>query len=224
MNRLVEKTSALALKELDDKQGYVEAYANVYNLIDSHKDNSQAGSFIKTVKEQKGRIFVYRNHNDNELIGVPKFIDPYDNYGLNTGTQFNMDTDIGRNTFLDVKFMHDNGVPPPVSVGVWIMKREKEKVLEQRLKEYSFLTKAQSNPLSFATSIKNFNEDIDIMEVITKMFDVPYSDTRLRQIEAVLKSLETKPNGEEVATSIDGTTLLNVEPTRKSFFQIITQQ
>lgn len=219
----VQKSVETDLAELDDVKGYVEAYANVYNILDTHNDNSQPGSFVKTVNEQKGRIFVYRNHNDNELVGIPKFIDPYDTYGLKTGTQFNMETDIGRNTFLDVKFMHDNDIPPPVSVGVWIMKRSKEKVLEQKLKEYSFLTKAQSNPLSIATSIKNQKEDINIVEIITKMYDIPYSDNRLKQLETLLKSLETKPNGEELIIPKDGTTLQNEEPTaKKSFFEILT--
>ncbi|MGJ1362884.1 hypothetical protein ACR79B_20770 [Sphingobacterium spiritivorum] len=224
MNKWIQKTSAVALKELDDKVGYVEAYANVYNILDSHKDDSQAGSFIKTVKEQEGKIFVYRNHDDNLLAGAPKFIDPYDSYGLFTGTQFNMDTDVGKNTFLDVKFMNDNGIPPPVSVAVWIMKRNQSKVTEQRLKEYSFLTKQQSNPLSFATSIKQENEELNILDIITKMYNVPYSDKRLLELETLLKSLETKPNGEEVINPTNGTTLLNDEPTRKTFFQIAIQK
>lgn len=222
MGNWVHKTSAVELKELDEAIGYVEAYANVYNILDSHGDDSQPGSFIKTVKEQAGKIFVYRNHDDNQLVGAPKFIDPYDSYGLFTGTQFNMNTEVGKNTFLDVKFMNDNGIPPPVSVAVWITKRLQSKAKEQKLKEYSFLTKAQSNPLSFATSIKQENEGMNIMALITNMYNLPYSDKRLIEIETILKSLETKPSSERVAI-LDETTLLNGEPTaKKSFFEILT--
>ncbi|MDH5825763.1 HK97 family phage prohead protease [Sphingobacterium faecium] len=225
MSNWVYKTSVSELKELDEVKGYVEAYANVYNLKDSHSDNSLPGSFLKTVKERAGRIFVYKNHDDNLLVGVPKLIDATDQYGLFTGTQFNMDTDIGKNTLLDVKFMIDNGVPPPVSVGVWITKRDKSNVIEQKLKEYSFLTKEQSNPLSVATSIKSAKDGINIVDMVIKMYDIPYSDARLKQLEQILMSLDEKPNGEGLITPIDGTTLKD-EPTmsNKSFFQILTSR
>lgn len=209
MSNLIYKTSAIELKEFDETLGYVEAYANVYNIKDSHNDVSLPGSFLKTVKEQSGRIFVYRNHDDNLLAGVPKLINADDPYGLFTGTQFNMGTDVGKNTFLDVKFMHDNGVPPPVSVAVYIKQRKGQNISEQRLKEYSFLTKAQSNPLSFALSVKNEDDNVDIMQLVTKMYNLPYTDKRLQELELLLKSLTDEPA--DVDTQKD-------EPTTKSFF------
>lgn len=228
MGKLIIKTAFGELKDIDEAKGYIEAYANVYNIKDSHGDVSTQGSFTKTVEERKNQIKVYKNHDDNILVGVPVFMDANDPYGLNTGTQFNMKTSAGRDTFHDVVFLMQQGKDAGVSIGTWITKRDpknKSLVLEQKLKEYSFLTKDPSNSLSLATSFKSAEDTVNIIEQLTAMYNLPYSDKRLQEIEVLLKSLETKPISEEVITPIDETTLQNDEPTvSKSFFQIVTQK
>lgn len=229
MGNLVIKTAFGELQDIDEAKGYVEAYANVYNVKDSHGDISMPGSFKKTVEERKNQIKVYKNHNDNILVGVPVFMDANDPYGLKTGTQFNMKTDAGRDTFNDVVFLIQQGKDAGVSIGTWIVdrdKRNKSLVLEQKLKEYSFLTKDPSNGLSLATSFKSIEgTPEEYIELLNKMISLPYSDERKRIIENTLKSLETKPSSEDIANPIDETTLLNEEPTvSKSFFQIVTQK
>lgn len=226
MSKLIIKTAFGELHDIDEAKGYVEAYANVYNVKDSHGDISMPGSFKKTVEERKNQIKVYKNHNDNILVGVPVFMDADDPYGLKTGTQFNMKTDAGRDTFNDVVFLIQQGKDAGVSIGTWITKRDprnKASVLEQRLKEYSFLTKDPSNGLSLATSFKSEEgAPEDYIELLNKMINLPYSDERKRIIENTLKSLETKPSGEDLANPIDETTLQNEEPTvSKSIFELI---
>lgn len=226
MSEFVRKSVETNLTELDDIKGYVEGYANTYNVKDSHGDISSPQSFLKTVQERAKIIKVYLNHDDNILVGVPSFMDATDPVGLRTGTQFNMKTSIGRDAFFDVKFLVDNGFEAGMSIGAWVMKRNgknKAIVEEYRLKEYSFLTKEQSNRTSLVTALKSAESPSEIMSLVTKLYNLPYSDERLKQLESVLKSLETKPNGEDLANPTDGTTLQNDEPiATKSFFEILT--
>lgn len=226
MSEFLQKSISTNLSELDDVKGYVEGYANTYNLKDSHGDISSPDSFLKTVNERAKIIKVYLNHDDNQLIGVPAFIDAKDPIGLKTGTQFNMKTNLGRDAFYDVKFLVDNGFEAGMSIGAWIMKRNgknKSIVEEYRLKEYSFLTKEQSNRTSLVTALKSADSPSELMGLLTKMFNLPYSDERLKQIESILKSLDEEPSGESVANSTDETTSTD-EPTdrgNKSIFELI---
>lgn len=228
MSEFVRKSVATNLTELDDLKGYVEGYANTYNEKDSHGDISSPVSFLKTVSERAKIVKVYSNHDDNLLVGVPVFMDAADPIGLKTGTQFNMSTPVGKNAFLDVKFLVDNGYEAGMSIGAWIVKRNatnKAIVDEYKLKEYSFLTKEQSNRSSLVTALKSAESPNELMTLLTKMFNLPYSDERLKQIEIILKSLDDKPSGEDLANPTDETTLKD-EPTmsNKSFFQILTSR
>lgn len=228
MSEFVQKSVSTNLTELDNLKGYVEGYANTYNEKDSHGDISSPASFIKTVSERSKIVKVYSNHDDNLLVGVPVLMDPFDPIGLKTGTQFNMSTPVGKNAFLDVKFLVDNGYEAGMSIGAWVMKRNgknKSIVEEYKLKEYSFLTKEQSNRTSLVTALKSAETPSELMSLITKMYDLPYSDERLKQLEIVLKSLDEKPNGEGLIAPIDGTTLKD-EPTmsNKSFFLTLTSR
>jgi len=181
------------VKDVDETKGYVEAYANAYNNEDSDKDISHPDSFKKTAKDDFKRIRVYKNHNQNILVGVPKLIDPSDAYGLKTGTQFNMSTDAGKDMFFDVKLIHDNGQNADLSIGYRVMKRDAKDrriILEYMLKEYSFLTSWGANDRAITTAIKNGKDTTEIMAFLVKAYNLPYSDTRLVTLEALLKSLD----------------------------------
>ncbi|MGJ1499615.1 HK97 family phage prohead protease [Sphingobacterium spiritivorum] len=227
MGEFIQKSISTNLSELDDSKGYVEGYANTYNIKDSHGDISSPDSFLKTVKERSKIIKVYLNHDDNLMVGVPSMLNANDPIGLKTGTQFNMKTNLGRDAFYDVKFLVDNGFEAGMSIGAWVIKRNGKNtsiVEEYRLKEYSFLTKEQSNRTSLVTALKSADSPSELMGLLTKMFNLPYSDERLKQIELILKSLDEEPSGESVANSIDETTLTDKPTVNKSFFQILTSK
>lgn len=225
MGEFVRKSVETNLTDLDEIKGYVEGYANTYNVKDSHGDISSPQSFLKTVQERAKIIKVYLNHNDNQLVGVPTFLDAGDPVGLKTGTQFNMKTALGRDAFYDVKFLVDNGYEAGMSIGAWVMKRNGKNnaiVEEYRLKEYSFLTKEQSNRTSLVTALKSAESPGDIMQLITKLYNLPYSDERLKQLDNILKSLDEKPSGEELIIPTDETTLKDKPTVNKSIFQVLT--
>jgi HK97 family phage prohead protease len=184
------------LKDLDEKKGVVTAYANVYNFKDSDGDVSAYGSFDKTVNENFKRIRVLKDHNPTMMIGVPLFIDTKDTYGLLTTSQFNLNKDLGKDMFTDIKLMHESGLNAELSIGYRVMQRDqkdKSIIKEYKLMEYSFLSSWGANQLSTVQDIKSIKSHYGLMELIQKSYDLDYSDERLRQIENLLKSLDNEP-------------------------------
>jgi len=192
----MQKKFLSEIKDLDPTKGVVEAYANAYNNEDSDGDISAYGSFVKTVSENIRKLRVYKNHDRKLMIGVPKEIDAYDTYGLKTVTQFNMNTELGKDMFYDVKLTTDNNQDADLSIGYSVVQRDTKNskiIKEYNLKEYSFLTSWGSNSLAFATGIKSVNNSKEFIELLTKMYNIPYSDARLIQVEDILKSLTLEP-------------------------------
>lgn len=205
------------VKELDENKGYVEAYANVYNIEDSDGDISHPSSLIKTVSENRKKIRVFKNHNSDIQVGVPIILDAHDSYGLKTGTQFNMEPGHpGRNMFFDIKLILSNDQDADLSIGYEVLQRDqkdKRIIKEYKLWEYSFLTSWGANPLSVATGIKSKNPT-EYIEFLTKAYNLPYTDSRLIEIEKLLKSLTDEP--EQIETT------RNVQPTeQKSIYSLL---
>lgn len=191
------KQLSFDLKELDDKKGVVTAYANVYNFKDSDGDISAYGSFDKTVSENFKRIRVLKDHNPTMMIGVPLAIDTKDAYGLLTTSQFNMNKDLGRDMFQDVKLMHENSLNAELSIGYKVIQRDQKNksiIQEYKLMEYSFLSSWGANQLSTVQDIKSIKSHYGFMELLTKSYNLDYSDERLRQIENLLKALTNEPS------------------------------
>lgn len=195
-----------SLKDLEEEKGIVVAYANAYDFKDSDGDISAKGSFDKTVNENFKRIRVLKNHNPREMVGVPLEIDTKDDFGLLTKSQFNMKTALGRDLFNDIKLMHDNGLNAELSIGYNVMRRDtkdKSIITEYKLMEYSFLTSWGANQLSTVQGIKNIKSAYGILELIEKAYNLTYSDERLRQIENILKSIDTQNESPSEKDTID---------------------
>lgn len=184
------------LKDLDEKQGIVIAYANAYDFKDSDGDISAQGSFNKTVKENYKRIRVLKDHNPTITLGVPLKIDTSDPYGLLTTTKFNLKKAVSKDMFSDILLMKENGMNAELSIGYNVMARdEKNKsiIKEYKLMEYSFLSSWAANELSTVQDIKNIKTHYGVMEFLSKMYNLDYSDERLKQIETILKALTNEP-------------------------------
>lgn len=183
------------IKDFDEKQGIVKAYANAYGNEDSDKDISAKGSFNRTVKNNFKRIRVLKDHNPTISLGVPLEINPEDDFGLLTTTKFNLNKEVSRDMFTDIQLMKDNGLNAELSIGYNVLNRdEKNKsiITEYKLHEYSFLTSWAANELAIVQDIKGIKTTYGIIELIQKSYDLPYSDTRLKQIEKLLKALDSK--------------------------------
>lgn len=187
------------VKDLDDVKGIVTAYANVYDFEDSDGDISAKGSFKRTVNNNWKRMRVLKDHKTDISLGIPLEADANDPYGLKTVSQFFMHKDVAKDMYYDIKMMLEAPKPlnPELSIGYAVVDRDKKDrriITEYKLMEYSFLTSWAANALSVATDMKSVKDHYGIMELLTKMYNVPYSDPRLKQIETVLQSLSKSPS------------------------------
>lgn len=211
------KQTSHEIKELDDEKGIVRAYANVYNVEDSDGDISAEGSFKKTVQDNRKRIRALKDHNPTISLGVPVEMNADDPYGLMTVTQFNMKKDVSKDMYTDIKLMVEHDLNPELSIGYEVIKRDEKnqkKINEYKLYEYSFLTGWAANELATVQDVKSIKSHYGIIEIIKKAYDMDYSDSRLRQIEELLKSLTDEPQEEST---------LKAEPILQSL-QMITQK
>lgn len=207
------KQLAYDIKDFDEKQGIVTAYANAYDFKDSDGDISSKGSFDKTAKENFKRIRVLKDHNPTISLGVPLKIDTEDSYGLLTVTKFNLKKEVSRDMFTDIQLMKENGLNAELSIGYQVQKRDEKNesiITEYKLHEYSFLTSWAANELSTVQGIKNITSHYGILELIEKSYNLDYSDTRLKQIENLLIALKDKEPSDTLDTS-------NVEPLISTF-------
>ena len=191
------KQLSVDVKDMDDTKGIIVAYANTYNFKDSDGDISAYGSFDKTVAENFKRIRVLKDHNPTMMVGVPLVIDTKDSYGLLTTTQFNLNKPLGKDLFTDIQLMHSSGLNAELSIGYKVMQRDvknKNIIKEYKLMEYSFLSSWGANELSTVQGIKSIKSTYGILELIEKSYNLDYSDSRLRQIETILKSLSNEPS------------------------------
>ena len=198
MEDLVYK-SLSELKDIDDTTGVIKGYANVYNVKDSDGDISMIGSFAKTVGERGKKIKIFKNHTP-QLVGVPLELDIADTYGLGLSAKMLMDTDLGRDTFYEVKFLVENGFESGMSIGGYIMKRNpknKPEVQEYKLREISVLTTDDpANGLSLIDTVKAVKQlseptQDEFWGVIEKAYNERFSDNLLQSLETFM-TLKTK--------------------------------
>ncbi len=196
------------LKEFDD-EGIVKGYANVYNIKDYDGDISLPGSFAKTVSERGKKIKIFKNHTP-QLVGVPVEMDITDTYGLGVTIKMLMDTEVGRDTFHEVKFLINNGFESGLSIGGWVMKRNeknKAEVQEYKLKEISVLTTEEpANGLSLIDTVKSVNSlseptREEFWKVIEKAYNERFSDNILKSLEEFMTLKDVKPGDEQVDTT-----------------------
>ena len=199
MEDIEVKNLSHQIKGLDDQMGVVEAYANVYNFEDSDGDISAPGSFKRTVNNNSKRIKVLKDHLWHVKLGVPLYMNAEDPYGLFTQTQFNMEKQVSRDMYFDIKLDLEKGMNSELSIGYQVIKRDdrnRKLITEYKLYEYSFLSSWGANEMSLVTSAKNHKElnhkdkVEQTVKYLTDMFNLNYSDQRLKSIEGLLEALQ----------------------------------
>ena len=209
-------------RDIDDATGIIKGYANVYNVKDLDGDISLPGSFSKTVGERAKKIKIFKNHSP-QLVGVPLELDIADTYGLGLTAKMLMDTDTGRDTFHEVKFLHENGFECGMSIGGWIIKRNpknKAEVVEYKLKEISVLTTEEpANQLSLVNAVKAVKElteptQEEFWNIIEKAYNAKFSDNILKSLEKflTLKDVESE--------QFDAETTQHVEPLIMNIYEL----
>ena len=180
--------------------GILSGYANVYNIEDHQGDITRLGAFIKTVNENHKSMKVYKNHRSDQLVGVPIRLDANDPYGLYMEAKIIMDTQLGKDSYHEAKFMLENGFETGFSIGGWVMKRDKADkriITEFKLEEISILTMQPANQLSMVDIVKSIHAEDELTQekfwnTITKAYDSKFSDNILKSLEQFL-TLKEKP-------------------------------
>lgn len=196
---MITKALSTDIKDLNEADGVVVAYANVYHNEDSDGDISAPGSFTKTVKENHKRIRVLKDHNPRETLGVPLEIDTNDSYGLKTKTQFNLKKDLARDMFTDILLAKQYGQHAELSIGYGKVTRgnkSDQRIITEYgwLGEYSFLSSWAANEKAVVLEAKGFKEPSEFITLLIKAYNLNYSDSRLKQIETLLTSLTKQPD------------------------------
>lgn len=186
--------------DVSDK-GQVLVAANAIGNEDSDQDISMPGSFKKTLTESFSRLRWFRNHNPDELLGVPLQGTEEIPY-LKILGQLNLKKEIARDIYEDYKLYAEHGKSLEHSIGVqaikWEMDESIRRVFEWKLWEYSTLTSwgANSNtPMLGIKSMSDIPGVIDWLELTMKKGN--YTDERFKQIEQhlkILRSLSTEPD------------------------------
>jgi HK97 family phage prohead protease len=101
------KTNQGGVVEFDVKtiadDGTFTGYASVFDVVDSHKDIVQRGSFAKSLaKRPAAKVKMLRGHDQSEPIGVWKSI-AEDDRGLKATGQLILDTARGKETYALMK-------------------------------------------------------------------------------------------------------------------------
>jgi len=120
-----------------------------------------------------------------------------------------MQKEVSRDMFTDIQLMMEHGQEADLSVGVIPVQRDeadRRKVKEWKLKEYSFLSSWGANSMATVQQIKQGKPVEEIIAIITKAYDMDYSDSRLKEIETILKSLD--PASSHVDPTTDTITAL----------------
>jgi HK97 family phage prohead protease len=209
-------------RDIDEESGIIKGYANVYNVKDLDGDISLPGSFSKTVAERAKKIKIFKNHTP-QLVGVPIELDIADPYGLGLTAKMLMDTDAGRDTFHEVKFLHENGFESGMSIGGWIIKRNpknKSEVVEYKLKEISVLTTEEpANQLSLVNAVKAVKElteptQEEFWNIIEKAYNAKFSDNILKSLEKFLTLKDAEPE------QLKAETTQHVEPLITNIYEL----
>lgn len=181
--------------------GILAGYANVYNIEDLQGDISKQGCFVKTVSENHKAMKIYKNHKSSEFVGVPLKLDAYDPYGLYMEAKIIMDTQLGKDTYQEAKFMFENGFDCGFSIGGWVVKRDKTDrriISEFKLDEVSVLTMQPANQLSMVDMVKSIQQENELTQdkfwnTIIKAYDAEFSDDIKKSLEQFLTLNKKEP-------------------------------
>jgi HK97 family phage prohead protease len=210
--------TAYEIKDLDEK-GIVQFYANTFGVVDTDKDCSLPGSFVKTIGENSGRLRHLKWHDNRFMPGVIKEIKE-DQIGLFVTSKLIMNTQLGRETYEEYKAMFEANKQMEHSVKVEAVKYDFKtagvrEVSEWKLWEVSTLNAWGANKESVAISLKNLadatREDIEKELIFLKglLNITSYSELKLGQIEKQYNYLDKLKAGlqSELSATTDKTTL-----------------
>jgi len=173
---------------VEKEKGIVETYINTFNVVDTWNEVSLPGSFKKTFKENFKNIYWLKNHDWDLMPGITLKLYE-DAKGAIAVGQINMKKQLGVDLWNDYLLYAENGRSLEHSVRIqpvkYIIENDVMYISEQKMMEWSSLTRPGSNPKTEVITLKNEKE---LMEAALKL---NYSDEKLKAIETKIAELET---------------------------------
>lgn len=177
--------------DVNKESGIVRTYINTFNIVDDYNEVSMPGSFKKTFKENLNNIYWLLNHDWNMMPGITTKLEEDKQGAIATG-QINMKKQLGVDVWNDYLLFAEHGRSLEHSVRVMPVKytivEDIMYINEQKMREWSTLTRPGANPETGVISLKASQEEIDLMRAALKL---DYSDEKLKSIEEKLNALET---------------------------------
>ncbi len=193
--------------DLDDASGIITVAANAFGNIDSDRDISMPGSFLKTIKENFARLRWLKNHNREQVLGVQLEAKETDEFLVVRG-KINLDKQIGRDTYSDYKLFAEHGLSLEHSIGVdaikFIEDRENRvrRVQEWKWWEWSTLDSWAANDRALTLDIKSAGDPSQLLTTLgvleLKLHKGNYTDETFIGIEQQINNIKSLLMQEEV--------------------------
>lgn len=186
-----------AIKDVDEDKGIVKFAFAHFCSIDSDGDMIQKGAYEKTIKERHtaGRIYHYKNHDSNVVVG--KLLELYEEgeYGIAV-SKMSKNT-AGRDALIE----YQEGIITEHSQGLYPIKQKDMNdynlITEIKLVEVSTLTKEAANPNTPVLDVKEAKNIIkELNERLKKgNYSDEYYNNIQQEIEILSKTLHSlKPS------------------------------
>jgi HK97 family phage prohead protease len=197
------KNFECAVKDIDEK-GIVSIYVNAYGNLDSDRDISEPGCFTKTCRENLKRIKHLKDHDRQQLLGLPVEFNTTDPYGLLVRSAMNIDKQMVKDVYSDYKFFAEHGRTLEHSIGYSVVKFSIEnpedwskrirKIQEYKLFEYSTLSFLGANERTRLVDIKatasSLKDELGLLNDMLIKGD--YSDEKYKLIEEKILEIQNK--------------------------------
>ncbi len=187
--------ASMTLKDIDKKQGIVQAYASAFNVVDSDNEIIRPGAFKNTIEARgpKGanRIAFLKQHRVDYLLGKPNVLKE-DEKGLYFESKI-LPTSYGR----DVLILYEGGAINEHSIGYDVIEKletegQPRELLEVRLWDVSAVVWGANDQTPFVgmKSVEDFVKAQAQVEAMNRVLAKEITDDTAFQIEYLLRQME----------------------------------
>lgn len=204
---LIYKNLELKVKSTDET-GHFSGLANGTEIVDEYGDIIHEGSFKKTIKEHKGKVYVFKGHDSSRQIGITLSLSEDGAYGkglnIDDALLYVDDTNPkneirdAREELIRMRRGAELGVPMGISIGFWIPEGKSEydaeagvrHIYEIRLAEIS-TTPLPANQVSAVADVKSIVQLPALVNKVASACTGPLCPANREAVEVSIKTLQS---------------------------------